>query len=472
MTRSGARAGGVRSAPLPVISLFSGGLGLDLGLERAGFKTVLALDSNPEAVATIRRNRPNLPVISCAIEDIPTAEILEAAGLKPGGPLLISGGPCCQAFSTAGQRGSLDDPRGLMFREFLRVVREARPSLFVMENVRGILSAAVRHRRLAERGPGHPPLAPEEELGSALARVLKEFSSLDYYTLFGLVNAADFGVPQTRERVLFIGSRDGHPLAMPAPTHSRGGRPQPWVTLGEALRDLQEPAPAFRRFSPAKEEILRHVPPGGNWRNLPEDLQERALGGAFTSWGGRTGFYRRLSWERPAPALTTRPDSKATMACHPTELRPLSVGEYARLQQFPADWVFAGSTAQQYRLAGNAVPLGLAEAVGRALLAVLRLPRQRALKGTVRCWDRGLAERLDRLPKTVLNPPRMRKVRSTEALRQWLGAGRRRKLGAVLPPAPGGLAPAGCEMTRRPKASDSPTGQMGAAAAAARRPGC
>src|SRR5438128_9050566 len=121
----------------PVISLFSGALGLDLGLERAGFRICVAVDCNRFAAETIRRNRPEIPVIDRPIEKVSTEEILKAAGLRAGEPVVITGGPSCQAFSTAGQRGSLSDPRGVMFREFLRVVREARPKFFVMENVRG-----------------------------------------------------------------------------------------------------------------------------------------------------------------------------------------------------------------------------------------------------------------------------------------------------------------------------------------------
>src|SRR6266700_136678 len=186
---------------LPVISLFSGALGLDVGLERAGFRIRVAVDCNRFAAETIRRNRPEIPVINRPIENVSTAEILEAAGLRAGEPAVITGGNSCQAFSTAGQRGSLSDPRGVMFREFLRVVREARPRFFVMENVRGVLSAAARHRPLKERGPGFPRLKPEEELGSAFSMMLKDLKGLGYYVVFDVLNTADYGTPQTRERV-------------------------------------------------------------------------------------------------------------------------------------------------------------------------------------------------------------------------------------------------------------------------------
>jgi DNA (cytosine-5)-methyltransferase 1 len=416
---------GRRKQDLPVISLFSGALGLDLGLERAGFRIAVCVECNRDAAATIRRNRPRVPVLQRPIEDLSTDEILEAAGLRPGQAALVTGGPSCQVFSTVGQRGSLGDPRGSLFKEFLRVVREARPSFFVMENVKGILSAAVRHRPLAERGPGYPPLRADEELGSAFARILNDLRALDYYVAFDLLNAADYGTPQTRERIVFIGSRDGKPVTLPSRTHGSGPDLTPWVTLREALAGLCDPDPLYTALGPKKKRFLALVPPGGNWRDLPRRLQRRALGGAYHSWGGRSGFFRRLSWDRPAHALTTKPDSSATMACHPTELRPLSVREYARLQQFPDRWQLEGPMTPQYRQVGNAVPVGLGKKIGKAILAAAAKRARRARLGTFQCETPELLNRLSRRPKTVLNPPRMRKVKSMKALRTWLGKGER-----------------------------------------------
>ena len=144
------------SRELSVISLFSGSLGLDLGLEQAGFRIRVAVECNRHAVNTIKRNRPDIPVIAAPIEEVSTEEILSTAGLDQGEPVVVTGGPSCQAFSTVGQRGSFEDPRGTMFHHFMRVVRESQPRFFVMENVRGVLSAALKHRPLRERGPGFP----------------------------------------------------------------------------------------------------------------------------------------------------------------------------------------------------------------------------------------------------------------------------------------------------------------------------
>lgn len=417
----------------PVISLFSGALGLDLGLEQAGFEIRVAVEINPRAVATIRRNRPDVHVIARPIAEVTTEEILEAARLRPGEPAVVTGGPSCQAFSTAGQRRSIDDPRGNLFRQFIRVVTEARPKFYVMENVKGVLSAAVRHRPLALRGPGHPPLDPEEEMGSALAVILGELQKTGYFTCFDLLNTADYGVPQLRERLLFIGSRDGHRVRMPTPTHSEDGGDgkERWRTLRHALEGLVPGDQEYSELCASKRRYLEKVPEGGNWRDLPKATQKEALGGAFVSWGGRTGFFRRLGWDAPSPALTTRPDSKATMFCHPVELRPLSIAEYARIQQFPDSWEFVGSTPQKYTMIGNAVPVGLGRAVGEAIRAASRTRKKEERLGVVACASADLVDRISKRPRTVLNPDRMREVKGLSAAREWMrgrGTGTRQDL--------------------------------------------
>ena len=406
-----------------VVSLFSGALGLDLGLEQAGFRIRVAVECNKYAAETIRRNRPEIPVIERKLGEVTTEEILDVAGLRPGEPTLVTGGPSCQAFSTVGQRGSLRDPRGCMFREFLRIVREAEPEFFVMENVPGVLSAAVRHRPLKERGPGYPPLAADEELGSAFRVILRELACLDYLTVFDILTSADYGVPQVRKRALFLGSRDARPIRMPEPTHGENSNNgiRPWITLRDALRGLRVKENEYYGFPPSKLRMLRRIPEGGNWRDLPPRLQEEALGKAYVSWGGRVGFFRRLAWDRPSPALTTRPDSKATMFCHPDELRPLAISEYARIQTFPAGWEFAGPLRQQFVQAGNAVPVHLGRALGESVRSAMRSRKTVGVPKAVICRNRGVVERLAARPRTVLNPTRMRKRRGIDAAREWLG---------------------------------------------------
>lgn len=408
--------------PLPAISLFSGALGLDLGMEQAGFVLRVGVECNGFAVETIRRNRKRLPVIPHKLETVKTDDILKAAGLARGEASVVTGGPSCQAFSTAGQRGSLNDYRGTMFREFLRVVAEARPRFFVMENVAAILSAAIKHRPLNQRGPGFPRLDPEEEFGSAFALIVEELRQLNYYVVFGVLNAADYGVPQVRERIIFIGSRDGEPIRMPEASHA--AQPHdgllPWVTLQEAFATLNQQRARYEKLPKSYIKYLRKLTAGQNWRDLPEDLQKDALGAAYDSWGGRVGFFRRLRWDYPAPALTTTPIHKATMQCHPERLRPLSLREYAKLQQFPDSWRFVGGVASVYRQLGNAVPLGLGAAVGQAIVAAMDGEADPTRCGTVCCHDHAFIEQLSQRPKTQLNPPKMRKDNDPVALREWM----------------------------------------------------
>lgn len=422
-----------------VISLFSGALGLDLGLAQAGFDLRVAIENDSWPVRTIRANRPCLPVVDRRIEEVSTDEILETAGLRQGEPTLVSAGPSCQSFSTAGQRRSLNDPRGTLFREFLRVVDEARPRFFCMEQVRGVLSAAVRHRPLNQRGPGFPTLAPEEQLGSALRAIVAELAATGYYTVFDLLNVADYGGGQSRLRVIFMGSRDGERVRLPPPTHAEhpSGRLKRRVTLQEALAGLHDPEPFFEEFSNARKELLEQVPAGGNWKDLPEELQASALGKAYESWGGRTGFLRRLAWDRPAPALTTRPASKATMLCHPDETRALSVREYARIQGFPDDYGFEGGLSNQYEQVGNAVPPPLGEVLGEQFMDLMRAEKRPrwSKRGVVACASEDLLARFARRPLTVVNPPRMRAVSAMSELREWVqdsGGGRREPLDVEL----------------------------------------
>ena len=351
------------------MSLFSGAMGLDLGIESAGFKSLGCLELDPKACQTIRKNRPELPVIEDDIRNWSGDALLKHFGLKKSDVQLICGGPPCPSFSTAGKRQSFDDPRGEVMFDFLRIVDELRPPFFLMENVRGILSAAIKHIPLSERKKD-AILTSEEQKGSVLRLLKKEFEKMGYTVTAELVNSADYGVPQKRERVVFIGSRDGFQISMPPPMFVNHGdmfTPR-WRTLGDAVKGLNETQPEITPFSASRTKYLKLLKEGQNWRNLPPDLLPEAMGGAYTSGGGKVGFYRRLSFDRPSPTVSTSPCQKSTCLCHPTELRPLSVREYARIQQFPDDWVFEGSTAAKYRQIGNAVPVGLGHQIGRSIL--------------------------------------------------------------------------------------------------------
>ena len=373
------------------VSLFSGAGGHDIGLEKAGFTTLACVEKDASALRTLRTNRESLGLDTEYFEDVTAIsgeDLLTAAGLGVGELELLSGGPPCQPFSTAGARQSVLDARGNLFGRYLELVGEIQPRFFVLENVRGLLSAALRHRPLDQRGADHPELEPEERLGSllndAILPALQE--SLGYQVTFGLVNAADYGVPQVRQRVLFIGSRDhelgsgpgaGQPIEwlMP-PTRSQdvlSGLPGR-ETLREALTQPLNESGGCLSYSSERRKIFERVPAGANWRylrdNFGDEYTRTVMGGAYGSGGGKVGFWRRLSWDKPSPTLPTSPIQKSTGLCHPDETRPLSVSEYARIQQFPDTHEFTGTVASKYRQIGNAVPVGLAEAVGQAVMNV------------------------------------------------------------------------------------------------------
>lgn len=349
-----------------VISLFSGAMGLDIGLAKAGLNVVIGQDFDPACVATMHANGHR--VLNGDIREIDETDLLDAAGLAPGEPFLICGGPPCQPFSTAGKRMGINDPRGSLFMDFIRMIDHIRPRFFIMENVKGIMSAPLKHTALAERDKDDPA----QQLGTVLDVILSEFSKLGYRTVYGVLDAINYGVPQFRERFVLIGSRDNEDVYLPFPTHFQMHQEQKyrWRTLGNAIRDLESDCGECAAFSEERLAYLRLVPEGGNWRNLPESVQKEAMGGAYGSGGGKVGFYRRLSYSQPSPTLVTSPVQKATMMCHPTQDRPLSIREYARIQQFPDNWRFMGTNAAKYRQIGNAVPIGLALALGRAVLSV------------------------------------------------------------------------------------------------------
>lgn len=355
-----------------LMSFFSGAFGLDLGLEQAGFETIWANEIDKDFASTIRVNRPSVKISQGDMTDIDPFEVMKELGLIPGEIELFAGGPPCQSFSTAGRRLSINDPRGNLMLHYISWIDAFKPKYFILENVKGLLSAPIKHTPHAEREKGWKP-TEEEAHGSALRHVLSEIERIGYSVTYSLVNTANYGVPQTRERVIMLGSRDGHKLEMPAVTHAKdaGNGMMPWVTLRDALTGLKDGSAETSQYSAARLKYLKHVPSGGNWRSLPEEMQEAAMGGAYHSGGGKVGFYRRLSWAKPSPTVTTSPHQKATDMCHPDELRPLSVREYARIQQFPDTWVFCGSTSQKYKQIGNAVPVGLGRVVGAALMDAL-----------------------------------------------------------------------------------------------------
>jgi DNA (cytosine-5)-methyltransferase 1 len=376
-----------------VISLFSGAMGLDVGLERR-FQVIACVEKEPSFCRTIRANHAaghlykGLQVFEGDISGVDPAEVLAAAGLKPGELDLLVGGPPCQSFSTAGRRMATQDPRGTLLWQFLRFVEYMQPKFFVMENVRGLLSAALKHRPIASRPEKGGVELDRDELPGSVVRLfaedmqaLRTSSGSGYHMDCFEVNAVNYGAPQLRERALFVGNRYNAVVNFPDPTHGSPFAPteaqpslfdrapslSPWRTLRDTIGDLSDPGEVIMDFSPRKKTFLDLVPPGSNWRSLPVPLQQESMGNAWHAKGGRSGWWRRLTFDLPCPTLVTMPNHASTSLCHPTETRALTLREYALIQGFPPEWSFQGTASQQYAQVGNAVPVRLGEVAGEVV---------------------------------------------------------------------------------------------------------
>lgn len=364
------------------VSLFSGAGGLDVGLEWAGWNPLAAVEMDRDAIGTLklaaqRREDAGLAaprIIHNKIEDVDPTQLRLELGLAPGELDLLAGGPPCQPFTTHGLRKSITDARASgLWPSYFNYVREFSPKVLVIENVDGLLSAALRHRTLIERENG-TPLDWTERKGSFLLWALKELNRLGYTLTWGLAEAKDYGVPQSRQRAIVIGTKSERPCFLPLPTHGEYGKLDVH-TLRDALENLTNLGD-IQPLSVKKRGVYGMIPPGGNWRDLPTKVQAETMGRAFSATGGKSGWWRRLSWDRPAPTILGMPDHSSTALVHPTEVRCLSVLECAAVQSFPLNYRFSGSPRAQYQQIGNAVPPLLAKAIGEEIDSYLNGNRQ------------------------------------------------------------------------------------------------
>jgi len=349
-------------------------MGLDIGLEQAGFETIFASEIDNACRKTILKNHPDIALVG-DIREYSCSQIKKIAGLEEGEDVdLIVGGPPCQAFSTAGKRKGFEDERGNVFLNFIDVITEIRPKFAVIENVRGLLSAPLKHRPHISRGEGFEELQADELPGGALNHIIKRLKEAGYSINFNLYNSANFGTPQKRERVVILCSRDSKKIPFLEPTHSENGEfgLKKWKAFREAVSDLKEVKHEHVNFPEKRLKYYRLLAEGQNWRSLPVELQKEAMGASFYSGGGKTGFLRRLAWDEPSPTLVTHPAMPATDLAHPKENRPLSIQEYKRIQQFPDDWEIEGNIHDKYKQIGNAVPVGLGYAIGSLLMKLMR----------------------------------------------------------------------------------------------------
>lgn len=359
-----------RNKPV-ALSFFSGAMGLDQGIEQSGFDIKLACEVDKYCRQTIALNRPDIALIG-DINEFSADQILSYAGLTRNDDIdLIIGGPPCQAFSTAGKRNGFNDARGNAFLTFLQIAFDLRPKYLVIENVRGLLSCPMSHRPHEMRGPDFPQLALDELPGGALNFIISVIKRNGYSFSFNLYNAANFGSPQVRERVVIVCSRDGNKPPFLVPTHSEDGKYslKKWKTFRQATKGISEHH--HLKFPEKRLKYYRMLSEGQNWRCLPEDLQKEAMGKSYYAGGGKTGFLRRLAWDKPSPTLVTHPAMPATDLAHPEENRPLSIEEYKRIQEFSDTWILAGPLIEQYKQVGNAVPASLGRAIGSLIFNLL-----------------------------------------------------------------------------------------------------
>ena len=353
------------------LSFFSGAMGLDIGIEKAGFNVRLACEVDKFCRQTIALNKPNTALLG-DINDYEPDDILKAAKLSKDDDIdLIIGGPPCQAFSTAGKRKGFNDDRGNVFIKYLDIALSLRPKYIVIENVRGLLSCPLKHRPHDQRGEGYPDISEDEMKGGALNFIVSKLKKYGYAYSFNLYNSANFGTPQIRERVIIICSRDGKTPPFLVPTNSEDGKyglPK-WNILKSCIQNIDKHD--HLNFPEKRLKYYRMLKPGQNWRCLPEDLQKEAMGKSYYSGGGKTGFFRRLAWDKPSPTLVTHPAMPATDLAHPEEDRPLSIQEYKKIQEFPENWELAGPLIQQYKQVGNAVPVSLGLAVGKLIINLI-----------------------------------------------------------------------------------------------------
>lgn len=325
------------------VELFAGAGGLALGMSLAGFNHVLLNEFDTSACNTLRINRPEWNIIEGDVRHIDFTPLRGRVDF-------LSGGFPCQAFSYAGKGAGFNDTRGTLFFELARAVQEIQPKVFMCENVKGLIS---------------------HEDGRTFETICNTIAELGYTLVEPhVLKAIMYQVPQKRERLIFIAIRNDI-----AP-YVQFNWPSPYnriLTLRDALYksviyDCDVPASEGMKYPENKRRVLKMVPSGGNWRDLPDDVAQEYMGGSWLLGGGKTGMARRLSLEEPSLTLTCSPCQKQTERCHPVETRPLSVREYARIQTFPDYWQFAGTMSDKYKQIGNAVPVNLAWAVGRSLI--------------------------------------------------------------------------------------------------------
>jgi DNA (cytosine-5)-methyltransferase 1 len=360
--------GDLSMSELPAISLFSGAGGLDLGVERAGYRVAVAVEYDSDSAATLRANFSHTEVLERDIRALSTGELLEASGLRVGEADLLIGGPPCTPFSKSGNwleyKRTGQDANADLLDHYLRVLREARPRAFLLENVFG--------------------LAYRNHNSFWLKRLLSTFGELGYDVDHRVLLAADYGVPQRRQRLFILGSKSGPP-PFPEPTHSGPHETRKWneslpahISSGEAIGDLvgrDDLAEAEEQVTGTFAHLLVEVPAGGNYLHF---TAKRGHPEPVFKWRSRYwNFLLKLDPKQPSPTIQAQPGP--WVGPFHWQNRRLRVPEIKRLQTFPDDYEIVGSRRSAQVQIGNAVPPVLAERIATSLAQGNRQDAQPAL---------------------------------------------------------------------------------------------
>jgi len=363
-----------------VIDLFCGAGGLSEGFRQAGARVLVGNDYDAAAGKTFQATHPEAKFLLGPIQNFSVQDFLIAGGLKKGELDCLVGGPPCQGFSVYNHQRGMHDERSSLYREYLRVVEGLAPKWVVLENVTGMTSA----------GGGAAVLAIQDGL-----------AALGYNVEKRILKAEEYGIPQERRRIVFIGNRIGIPIAWPEPTHGPGLLP--YVTVRDAIGDL----PALKngespdvmlykralrnsyqmalrgneafvenhsaaKLSKVNLERMKHIPQGGSWRDIPLELLPAGMRKAKRS--DHTKRYGRLRWDGLASTILTKCDVHWGAYIHPSQDRSLTVREAARFQSFPDWFVFHGSRTEQYVQVGNAVPPLLGKKIAENINSAVKAP--------------------------------------------------------------------------------------------------
>jgi len=318
------------------IEVCAGGGGLSSGLIEAGFTPLLLNDNNKDCCETLKKNHKGTNVVCSSMDKLLLDKYI--------GVDLLTGGVPCQSFSQAGLRKGLDDPRGELMIKFADMIKMLIPKIFMIENVKGLIT---------------------HNSGKTIKEIVKLLNKDNLYNIeYKILNSADYGVPQKRERVFIVGTLKTANITFNYPEKEKN-----IVLLKDVLYNV--PASNGAKYNDEKIGLFKLIPQGGCWVNLPEETQKNYLGKSYFSGGGKRGILYRLSMEKTSLTLLCTPSQKQTERCHPLEERPLTIREYARIQSFSDDYEFVGGVSSQYKQIGNAVPVKLAFHIGKSLMNAL-----------------------------------------------------------------------------------------------------